>query len=305
MTDQTRAPMPQPNALKEQIREWWAEAPMTYGETHGTTEYHLPDGTVERVEIGSKRFFELADQRFYGWNTPLHQPDGPFSAIFDYKAFAGKKVLEIGCGMGCMAMNWAQRGAQVTAVDLNPTSVRQTRERFKQFELEGDIRESDGESLPFDDNSFDYVYSWGVLHHTPGTRDALAELHRVLKPGGHFGLMLYHRHSFLSRYSIWWQEGFINLENRFLTPLEVASRYSDGAREEGNPHTWPVTKREVRRDLVAQFGNVDIKTFGTDVPEILNTWVPNLARKILPLGWRKALSRRAGWSLWITGSKRA
>lgn len=305
MTGQAGTSMSQPNALKEQIREWWAEAPMTYGETHGTTEYHLPDGTVERVEIGSKRFFELADQRFYGWNTPLHQPDGPFSAIFDYKTFAGKKVLEIGCGMGCMAMNWAQRGALVTAVDLNPTSVRQTRERFKLFELDGDIRESDGESLPFDDNSFDYVYSWGVLHHTPGTRGALAELHRVLKPGGRFGLMLYHRHSFLSGYSIWWQEGFINLENRFMTPLEVASRYSDGAREEGNPHTWPVTKREVRRDLVAQFGNVDIKTFGTDVPEILNTWVPNLARKILPVGWRKALSRRAGWSLWITGNKRA
>ncbi len=289
---------------KDRIRQWWADAPMTYGETHGETEYHLPDGTVEKVEIGSRRFFELADQRFYGWNTPLHQPDGPFSAIFDYGAYAGKKVLEIGCGMGCMAMNWAQRGALVTAVDLNPTSVAQTRQRFAQFGLEGDIRESDGESLPFADESFDYVYSWGVLHHTPGTRKALAEVHRVLKPGGRFGLMLYHRDSFLSRYTIWWQEGVVNMENRFLSPLELASRYSDGAREEGNPHTWPVTKREVRRDLVAQFGGVDIKVFGTDVPEILNTWVPDLARSILPTSFLKALARRAGWSLWITGQRR-
>ncbi|HRJ68253.1 MAG TPA: class I SAM-dependent methyltransferase [Beijerinckiaceae bacterium] len=289
--------------MKEKIRRWWAEAPMTYGETHGTTEYHLPDGSVETVEIGTRRFFELADQRFYSWNTPLHQPDGPFSAIFDYKRFEGKRVLEIGCGMGCMAMNWAQRGALVTAVDLNPTSVSQTKLRFKQFGLDGDIRESDGESLPFEDESFDYVYSWGVLHHTPGTREALAEVYRVLKPGGQFGLMLYHRNSFLYRYTIAWVEGFVNMESRFLSPLELASRYSDGAREDGNPHTWPVTKREVRRDLVSQFGGVDIKVLGTDVPVILNVWLPRLAEKLLPLSWQKAMARRFGWSLWITGGK--
>jgi 2-polyprenyl-3-methyl-5-hydroxy-6-metoxy-1,4-benzoquinol methylase len=302
-TTDTMATAPEkPADKKSEIRRWWADAPMTYGETHGQTEYVLPDGTIETVEIGSIRFFELADQRFYGWNTPLHTENVPFSKIFDYKAMAGKKVLEIGCGMGCMAMNWAQRGAHVTAVDLNPTAVRQTRTRFERFGLNGDIRESDGESLPFPDQTFDHVYSWGVLHHTPGTRRALEEFYRVLKPGGTFGLMLYHRRSFLYRFSIWWQEGIINMESRFLNDLELASRYSDGAREEGNPHTWPVTRQEVRRDLVPQFSNVSIKVFGTDVPEILNTWLPDLGRW-LPLSWRKALSRRAGWSLWITGTK--
>ena len=303
MTIGSETPAAKPADIKSEIRRWWADAPMTYGETHGQTEYVLPDGTVETVEIGGVRFFELADQRFYGWNTPLHDERGAFSKIFDYDRMVGKKVLEIGCGMGCMVMNWAKRGALVTAVDLNPTAVRQTRTRFERFGLTGDIRESDGEALPFDDNTFDYVYSWGVLHHTPGTRKALAELYRVLKPGGTFGLMLYHRHSFLHRFSIWWQEGFVNLESRFLDDLELASRYSDGAREEGNPHTWPVTRREVYRDLVPQFADVSVKVFGTDVPEILNTWLPNLGRR-LPLSWRKALARRAGWSLWITGAKR-
>lgn len=291
--------------INEKIRSWWAKAPMTYGEVHGSTEYRLPDGTTEIVEIGSRRFFELADQRFYGWNTPLHRDNVPFSAIFDYQAMAGKKVLEIGCGMGCMLMNFAQRGAEVSAIDLNPTSVSQTRKRFETFGLAGDIRECAAETLPFADDTFDFVYSWGVLHHTPKTVAALAEIFRVLKPGAKCGIMLYHRNSLLYRYSIWWQEGVVNMEQRFLSPLELASRYSDGGREEGNPHTWPVTRGEIISFLMPQFSNLNIKVLGTDVPEILHTWFPDYVRNMLPLAARKALARRIGWSLWITGEKAA
>ena len=79
-------------------------------------------------------------------------------------------------------MNWARHRAEITAVDLNPVSVAQTRRRFDLFELKGDIRQADTETLPFADDSFDYVYSWGVLHHTPGTAKAVAEIRRVLNP---------------------------------------------------------------------------------------------------------------------------
>src|SRR5262249_12233532 len=149
--------------------------------------------------------------------------------------------LEVGCGMGCMAMNWAQRGAEVTAIDLNPTSVEQTRRRFDLLKLDGDIKQADAEALPFGNDSFDYVYSWGVLHHTPGTAKAIEEIRRVLKPGAEAGVMLYHRASFLFMITIAFQESWINLERLFLDPLGLASRYGDGAREEGNPYTWPVT----------------------------------------------------------------
>ena len=156
-------------AIKEEIRDWWAAAPMTYGEVHGDADYVRPDGTVEQVDIGTRRFFELADERFYSWNKPLHEGGVPFSGIFDYPRYAGKKVIEVGCGMGCMAMNWAARGARMTAVDLNPVAVQQTEKRFKAFGLEGTFMEADGEHLPFDDNSFDYAYSWGVPASQPGT----------------------------------------------------------------------------------------------------------------------------------------
>ncbi len=289
-------------STKERIRDWWAAAPMTYGERHGTTEFARADGSVETVEIGSQRFFELADERFYSWNAPLHTAVGPFAAIFPYSSMRGRRVLEIGCGMGCMAMNWARREAEITAVDLNPVSVAQTRRRFDLLGLKGDIRQADAEALPFAENSFDYVYSWGVLHHTPGTAKAVAEIHRVLKPGAEAGIMLYHRRSILFMMTVAYQEGFINLERQFLDPLGLASRYGDGAREEGNPHTWPVTHREVRDELFRSFRNVETRVLGTDIPPILSAWKPNLG-ETLSKSSLAALARRFGWSLWITGTK--
>ena len=277
---------------------------MTYAESHGSVEYRLSDGTMERVVLGSKRFYELADSVFYRWNEPLHTTDGKFGRIFDYERYRGKRVLEIGCGMGCMASNWASHGAQVTAIDLNPVAVAQTTQRFQAFGLEGDIREVDAESLPFPDGQFDFVYSWGVIHHTPGIRKAIQDIYRVLRPGGRVGLMLYNRESILYRYFVQYQEGLVNMERRFLDELALASRYGDGGREEGNPHTWPVTKDEVLRDLIPMFVRPEIQTLGTDVPEALNTWFPRLGQR-LPLSWRKALARRLGWSLWITAEKPA
>jgi len=287
---------------KDNIRRWWAAAPMTYGEDHGRAVYTFPDGQIEEAELGSRRFFELADQVFYRWNQPIHLANAPFGRIFDYDRYRGARVLEIGCGMGCMAMNWARQGAQITAIDLNPVAVEQTRQRFAVFGLEGDIRQVDAERLPFDDAQFDFVYSWGVVHHTPGIRNAIAEMYRVLKPGGRAGLMLYHRHSILSKILVGWEEGYINMEREFLDSLELSSRYGDGARQEGNPHTWPVTPKEIRRDLMPQFDELDVRILGTDVPEALNTWLPQLGRRF-PLPFTKALARRWGWSLWMTGGK--
>lgn len=288
---------------KQAIRDWWAAYPMTYGEEHGDASYRDAEGRVVRVARGTRRFFELADERFYAWNEPHHEPGGrPFGRLFDYGAYRGAAVLEVGCGMGCMAMNWARAGARVSAVDLSPVAVAETRRRFETFGLEGEIREADGHALPFADDHFAYAFSWGVLHHSPHPRRAIAELHRVLAPGGRVGVMLYHRRSFLYRAWVRWQEGFVNLESRFLPELDLASRYTDGARAEGNPHTWPVTREECRRSLFAPFEDVELRTFGTDVPNVLDTFAPGLGAA-LPARLRESLARRFGWSLWITGRK--
>jgi len=279
------------------VQRWWAENPMTYGATHGETRFE--DGSYE---LGTREFFERLDRKFYGWNSPLHG-ERPFDRLFPYNRYgAGSQVLEIGCGLGTMAMNWARNGAAVTAVDLNPTSVGQTRQRFDLFGLKGDVRLMDGNRLEFPDDSFDYAYSWGVLHHSPNLQQSLTEMMRVLKPGGEFGLMLYSRRSILYGYLIKYLEGFLHYENRFLGPLALASRYSDGDREEGNPHTWPVTKDEVRSMLAPYCCNVDVRVLGTDLDSSLTMLLPGLGL-VLP-GWaKKPWARRFGWSLWFSGRK--
>jgi ubiquinone/menaquinone biosynthesis C-methylase UbiE len=187
-------------------------------------------------------------------------------------------------------------------VDLNPVAVSTAKKRFEIFNLDGDIREADGEELPFEDNTFDYVYSWGVLHHSPNTKKSIAELYRVMKRGARAGVMLYHRRSLMYRFFTEYVDGFVNMESKFLSPLELASRYGDGDRREGNPHTWPVTKKEVYKDLFQQFRNVRIDVLGIEVEQIMDQWARNFGSKF-PRALLNACIRRWGWSLWITGEK--
>jgi SAM-dependent methyltransferase len=278
------------------VKDWWSTRPMTYGATHGQTNY--AGGSVER---GSRKFFEQADRRFYSWNSPLHD-HRPFGRLFPYDDYRGAQVLEVGCGMGAMTMNWARSGARMTAVDLTPTAVEQTRRRLEIFGLQADVRRADGRDLPFEDGTFDYVYSWGVLHHSPDLDRSIAELMRVLKSGGGFGVMLYHRHSFLYGYMVRFLEGFLHYEDRFLDPLALASRYGDGGREEGNPHTWPITKSEARA-LFGRFSrDTRIDVLGTDLDGIFPYVIPGLG-EFLPAWFKKPWARRLGWSLWIHGHR--
>lgn len=284
---------------KQAIQNWWAENPMTYGLDHGTTVY-CDDKTTVALDFGSKEFYEMADRQFFIWNEPLHNETGPFGKIFPYERYKGCNVLEIGCGLGCMAMLWAQRGAQVTAVDLNPVSVEQTRKRFGLLNLSGCIQPEDANNLSFKDESFDYVYSWGVLHHSPNIERSIKDAMRVLKSAGGFGIMLYNRRSILHWYMTNYVEGFLHYENRFLGPLELASRYGDGHRQEGNPHTWPVTVDEIK-EMVRPFSNdVQVKILGTDLDSSFKYLLPGLGM-VLPKWIKKVWARRFGWSLWIYG----
>jgi ubiquinone/menaquinone biosynthesis C-methylase UbiE len=282
-----------------QVRDWWAEHPMTYGETHGESEY----GRGEAYERGTREFFERIDAEFHSWNTPLHGAE-PFDRLFPFAEYGdGARVLEVGCGMGTMAMHWARHGAKVTAVDLNPTAVEQTRRRFELLGLEGDIRQADGRSLDFAAGEFDYAYSWGVLHHSPDIDGSFAELLRVVRPGGGFGVMVYHRRSLLHWYLTEYLEGVVHMERRFLDSLELASRYGDAAREEGNPHTWPMTKAELSSSLGRFSDDVAIRVLGTDVDGVLNQAMPGIAQ-FVPRWVKKPWARRFGWSLWAHGHAR-
>jgi len=114
---------------------------------------------------------------------------------------AGKKILEIGSGAGGYAAFFRSRGASMTCCDITPERAFATQHKLQLldgvFPGDGMAFVSDAENLPFHDDSFDIVFSNGVLHHTNDTVRAISEAYRVLRPGGHAVLMLYSRHSAL------------------------------------------------------------------------------------------------------------
>ena len=122
--------------------------------------------------------------------------------IFSFAQFTrahGKKVLEVGVGAGTDFLQWVRAGARAYGVDLTEEAVEHTRQRLRVYGLHcEDVRIADAEALPYPSDSFDVVYSWGVIHHTPNTPRALSEIVRVCRSGGNIRLMVYNRHSLVA-----------------------------------------------------------------------------------------------------------
>ena len=292
------------NDLKERVRAFWQEHPC------GTK--------FADAEPGSPRFYELVEAHRYAkeWHIP---------AAADFSSAAGLKVLEIGCGLGTDGAQFAKAGADYTGVDLTEAAVELARKRFEISGLPGRFQTADAESLEFADESFDLVYSHGVLHHTPDTVRAVREIHRVLRPGGRAVVMLYHRDSYNYRVNIsvlrragarlLKSESGIRLVNRitgepvdslreharllqngeenYLKPDEFLSQNTDGA---GNPLARVYSMKEAR-ELVKDFSNVELRIY------FLNKrWLPVIG-SLLPRSLEATLASRWGWHLWIYATK--
>jgi ubiquinone/menaquinone biosynthesis C-methylase UbiE len=134
----------------------------------------------------------------------------PYIAAFaKFSEGRGRDVLEIGVGMGADHLEWAKsQPRSLTGIDLTPRAVGLTRARLDTYGFPGRVECADAEQLPFDDNAFDVVYSWGVLHHSPRTDRAISEVFRVLRPGGTARVMIYHRRSILG-YMMWLRYGLL------------------------------------------------------------------------------------------------
>ncbi|MEH2513480.1 ubiquinone/menaquinone biosynthesis C-methylase UbiE [Nitrobacteraceae bacterium AZCC 1564] len=130
--------------------------------------------------------------------------------IFDFARFPeanGKSVLEIGVGMGADHEQWALNApARLCGIDLTERAIEFTSQRLSLSGLNSELQTADAEHLPFQDQSFDIVYSWGVLHHSPDTQCAFKEVSRVLKPGGVARIMVYHKHS-ITGFLLWARYG--------------------------------------------------------------------------------------------------
>jgi glycogen(starch) synthase len=172
---------------QQQVRDWWSRNPMSY-DVDDAIPYD-PD---------TREYFREIDRRIFHprYMRLTAGPSGkPFSLFVDFDGLAGKDVLEAGCGSGIAVQLFSEAGANVTAIDLTDWAVETTRRRLAAFGLEGRVLQADAEALPFENGSFDLVFSWGVIHHTTHMDKALSELVRVCRPGGQVVLMVYHRRS--------------------------------------------------------------------------------------------------------------
>lgn len=149
--------------------------------------------TIPHEEF-SRPFFEEIDKRFF-LKVREYMPwkRVPFDNLVDFERIGSKSVLEIGVGMGSHAQLLAAHSGSYTGIDITQYAVKAASERLRTFGVSGTILQMDAESMSFPDAAFDFIWSWGVIHHSSNTLNIIREMHRVLKPGGTAVIMVYYR----------------------------------------------------------------------------------------------------------------
>jgi ubiquinone/menaquinone biosynthesis C-methylase UbiE len=152
---------------------------------------HIHDLSIATHPVGTREFFQQLDE--YRYDKLNYLP-----RLVDVSTYQGKSLLEVGCGAGIDLVRFARAGAVVTGIDLSTTAIELARKNIEQNGLKADLWVMNGESMQFPDNSFDVVYAHGVLQYTADVEKMVAEIHRVVKPGGEVVVMVYNRNSWLN-----------------------------------------------------------------------------------------------------------
>ena len=205
--------------LQKKNVNFWENNPMTY------------DWTEDKPKKIDLNFFETIDKRFTNSIQKIFDNEKYFIENFLKKKELKKlNVLEIGTGMGCHSEILSKNSKKFTGIDITITASKITKKRFKIKKIKGLIHKMDAEKLTFKNNTFDLIWSWGVIHHSSNTEKILNQIHRVLKPGGQAVIMIY--------YKSWWsyyvfgfffygilKRDFLRYKNIF----DIINSHSDGA----------------------------------------------------------------------------
>ena len=246
--------------LTDEIRDFW---------TRNVNAERLMGKTLTAHARGEQEYFAALEEQRYRSHRHL--------LPWIHSMQPGRSVLEIGCGIGMDSYQIARHGLQVTGIDLTQVAIDTARSRFAREGIAGRFETGNAEALQFPDGQFDYVYSFGVLHHVADTEQAIREIWRVLKPDGEARIMLYHRRS-------------LN---------ELVHRMT-GIPFEEKDELCPVVRRYTRdevRQLFGQFTDIRITVehlFGEGY---------GLLFRIMPLPVYRTLSRRIGWHAMIAATK--
>lgn len=268
-------PQASPHALKNDVRDFWNADP-----------------------CGS-RYLEGADD-FDAHARARYELEPYIHEFAGFAHAAGKQVLEVGVGMGADYMEWLKAGAVATGVDLSAVSLDRARQRCERAGFTPDLRVSDAEHLPFPDGTFDLVYSYGVMHHSPDTPQCVQEARRVLKPGGQLRIMIYH-HPSLTGLMLWLRYGLLRGKSLRQTVFEKLE----------SPGTKSYTLRGAR-NLVEGFENASLRVVFSPGDLLLNKpsarfqgWFYRLMWALYPRWIVRRLGQRLGLFLLISARKPA
>ena len=250
---------------------------------------------LSQMELGSREYFDEVEAR-------KHLVEPHIKQFAQFPRWQGKHILEIGCGIGTDAINFARHGARVTAIDLSETSLELTRRRARIYGLENriDFYQANAEQLTLTvpPQPYDLIYAFGVIHHTPNPERSIDQIRYYLKPGSVVKIMVYNKYSWRA-FSILMNHG----KGRPWKMPEFISRYSEAT--EGCPVTHVFTKRRIRK-LLEHHGLTDINIwtdhiFPYRVADFAEyRYIQTLPVRLIPNLLFRWFERRYGWHLCVT-----
>jgi ubiquinone/menaquinone biosynthesis C-methylase UbiE len=285
-------------------KDWWEKNPMTYqfdneNITDDTSGFSKVPAKSSKL---TKEWLEKIDKIFFDQHAEFanDEPEDavPFSKLVDFSFMKGKKVLEIGCGMGSHSGLISQYASELTSIDLTQTAVETTNKRFELFDIKNaTAHQADAEEMPFEDGAFDFVWSWGVIHHSANTDAIVDQIHRVLKDDGKAFFMVYHKNS--TRYYLHGlYQGIFKLKflkHRSLYAVNMTFTDGFSARH--------YTQRS-GKVLFKKFSKVETSVTDCGVPTVVVGWgrLTRLFPSILePIN--KWINNRFGWFLILNVDK--
>jgi O-antigen/teichoic acid export membrane protein/SAM-dependent methyltransferase len=246
---------------------------------------------AQGLPFGTREYFDAIEDYRYEVFGPWIKSDLGFGS------HPGERLLEVGCGMATDLLQFARGGSRVIGIDITPRSIEIARKRFEVYNLDGAFAIGDAENLAFPDHSFDLVYSFGVLHHTPNTQRAIEEIRRVLRPGGQAIVMLYNRSSLYYWGSIFLKHGLLRGEIFGSSLSDIMSRRVEYSEVGATPLVKAYTHAEARK-LFSLFDECRIQV------RQLTRESLGLPGRLLPQRVFRWLERTLGWNLVITATRR-
>jgi ubiquinone/menaquinone biosynthesis C-methylase UbiE len=235
-------------------------------------------------QIGSIEYFNEVEERKY-----LVEPHIPLFANFDN--WRGKKALEIGCGIGTDAVNFARAGANYFGVELSEESLNICKERFKVLGLEGSFLSGNAENLDdfLSERDFNLIYSFGVIHHSPNPQKIFQQLPKFLKENGELKVMLYNKNSWKTMMI---EAGFDQPEAQFGCP--IAFSYDKDDIQELITNQFEI--KNITLDHIFPYKIEQYKNYIYEKEDWIEAMPPEKFR---------VMEQKLGWHMLITAQKKA